>query len=128
MHLIYAKPANSSDGHFLFAKDVKTGDFLQLLDSWVKITSIKKEISQGIFAPLTLSGKALVNGILVSNYAYLPNHDTIHKAFYPFRVLYSVFGQYVNIKTVDGLNWYAKLLMKISENIPHDYLNYKRTN
>lgn len=111
----------------MFAKNIKQGYSIKFIDAWVIVKSVKIETGLGIFAPLTLSGTALINGVLVSNYAHLADHDISHGAFFPLRALYKVFGSSIDFHTVDGVNWYASLLMKISEKMGSDSLNYKLT-
>ncbi len=127
LHLIYSKSKDSSQAEFIFAKNVKPGHSIKFLDSWVTVTSIRKDIGHGVFAPLTLSGTALINGVLVSNYAHITDHETSHRAFFPLRALYKVFGSTFDFHTKDGVNWYASLLMKISENLGNHSLNFKLT-
>ncbi len=93
------------------------------MNKWVKIERVERRENVGLYAPLTLTGTAIVNGVLVSNYAYLPKHQEIHLAFLPLRTLYKLFGQAAVNYYYDGVNWYASLLMKISENLDNDF-NY----
>ena len=113
----------NSQEQFVFAKNLSAGDLILFNNVWVEINSIEKNTNKGIFAPLTLSGTAMINGVLVSNYAYLPRHQEIHLAFFPLRALYKVFGGNVINYYINGVNWYANLLMRISEKLDNEF-NY----
>jgi hypothetical protein len=69
---------------------LKIGDQLQVIsnDGLIQngnIIHIQLIESQGYYAPLTPSGKLVVNGIVVSNYAIVANHQRAHLAMQPYR-------------------------------------------
>ncbi len=74
----------------VFAGHLKLGDQLQVVaragameaGAVINIQLIK---SQGYYAPLTASGKLIVDGIVVSNYATVANHQLAHFAMQPYR-------------------------------------------
>jgi len=73
-----------------FAGHLKPGDQLQILSEQERfqiglIKKIELIQSTGFFAPLTPSGKLIVDGVLVSNYAVVRSHRLAHLAMQPYR-------------------------------------------
>lgn len=67
----------------IFAGHLKLGDQLQMISTdglkqAGSVVDIRLIRSQGFYAPLTPSGKLVVDGILVSNYATVANHQLAH--------------------------------------------------
>jgi len=83
-HLLYVRNGNRNT-QIVPAGMVKVGDFL-ITESGeaTPITSIQKVQRRGAYAPLTMTGKIVVNGVLASNYvsrAWLQGHvsgQTLH--------------------------------------------------
>lgn len=100
------------------------GDSILFNKKWVEVKGYKKVLAQGLYAPLTLSGTLLVNGILVSNYANIQDHNLVHNAFFPLRALHGVFGAFLTNNYINGINWYASFLMFISERLGVPSLDY----
>ena len=119
--MIFAKKAGTEETNFYMAKDLSIGDCLLVSNTWVAVKTVEKVVSLGVFAPLTKSGTLLVDGALVSNYAYHTDHKFVHSCFKPLRALYKLFGASAVDHTVDGVNWYAKGLMKISDAVGNKY-------
>ncbi|CAF1233811.1 unnamed protein product [Adineta steineri] len=86
-HLIY----RYNEINPIFAGHLKIGDQLQIISkdgSSIQagsIINIKLIKSQGYYAPLTPCGKLIVDGIIVSNYATVANHQLAHLAMQPYR-------------------------------------------
>lgn len=82
---------------FRLAKDARVGDCLyNIKGEEVVITSISKKKYIGVIAPLSNSGTLVVNGFLVSCYAY-PNHDRAHAALKPLRIYKSNISNSVEV-------------------------------
>nr|APD15682.1 hedgehog [Gymnomenia pellucida] len=84
-----------------------------------RVVSIDRSRGRGIYAPLTVSGTLLVDGVLVSCYALVSHDDIPHKAMAPYRVLYQWSSLVLpsNIQSIiagaehqNGVHWYSKIL------------------
>ena len=80
---------------YIPAKHVRLGDLL-LISSRNQIQSsriieIRKEMKSGWFAPLTVKGTLLVNGILVSCFASVSDHFLAQMFLTPLRFYYRIF-------------------------------------
>ena len=124
-HLVLRRAKKDFTEDFVFAREIETGDSILLNNSWVEVKGFKKVSAKGLYAPLTLSGTILINGVLTSNYAHLKDHNLIHKAFWPLRAVYNLFGSSFTNVYINGVNWYASFLMFISENLGENSLNYR---
>lgn len=90
----------ATSGHFLYANDVlsaaggiSVGDRVRLGDGSVSpVTSVGKVVDQGIFAPQTVHGDILVNGIVASTYTTFVAPPLAHKLLAPMRALYTWVG------------------------------------
>jgi len=103
----------------IFAGHLKIGDQLQILSkhgliqagSIIDIRLIK---SQGFYAPLTRSGKLVVDGIVVSNYATVANHQLAHLVMQPYR-------WWINLTNSssfsENIHWYCQFLYNIVKQI-----------
>jgi Hint module len=67
------------------AHRVQVGDLLWVVDTWERVRTISAYSHQGAYAPATLSGTLLVDGVLCSCYALAP-HSAAHAAFAPLRL------------------------------------------
>ncbi|CAF3533153.1 unnamed protein product [Adineta steineri] len=102
-----------------FAGHLKIGDQLQVISndgisqagSIVDIRLIK---SQGFYAPLTHSGKLIVDGILVSNYAVVANHQLAHLVIQPYRWWISILG---SSSYSENIQFYFQFLYTFVEKI-----------
>lgn len=88
------------------AKQIKTGDLLvaspQQQASKARVVSVRKVQRHGLYAPFTMSGDIVVNGIAASIFVTLPpafqsnfslenQHWLQHTSFAPYRIFCSVF-------------------------------------
>ncbi len=85
-HLIY----RFNQTNPVFAGHLRIGEQLQVIskDGCIQagiIMNIELIKSRGFYAPLTRSGKLVVDGIVVSNYATVANHQLAHVAMQPYR-------------------------------------------
>ena len=109
-HLI-AIMRNNSDLYYISAKEIQYGDILYILSgrniNSSRVRSIKLELKQGHFAPLTMSGtdkhffsmkpnrnsrsgNLMVNDILASCYSNVWSHQSAHHSMTPLRVYYQL--------------------------------------
>ena len=109
-HMLYLYLANAKKASLIPARHVKVGDLLHTQDGHppAQVTAVRKVARRGAYAPFTMSGSLLVNGIAVSNYIALPptlsqggnitllsyaqQHRLQHAAYLPYRVYCGFFG------------------------------------
>jgi hypothetical protein len=103
----------------IFAGHLKIGDQLQIISKHGliqagSILDIRLIKSQGFYAPLTRSGKLVVDGIVVSNYATVANHQLAHLVMQPYR-------WWINLTNSssfsENIHWYCQFLYNIVEQI-----------
>lgn len=81
-HLIYV------NGKLIPAKDTRVGDFVKTEAGLVVVTSVKDVWSKGLYAPHTLGGDLMVNGVSVSCYTTVLPETTAHTLLTPIRALF----------------------------------------
>nr|AAM60752.1 hedgehog [Patella vulgata] len=133
-HLIYMSTSNvttddvTDSFNVVYADDVIEGDYVLVTSDPVgevikptRVLTISEHTIQGVYAPLTLNGNIVVDGVVVSCYAVVSNANLAHVVFAPVRGLH-VLSQYVpwlapsthhQNFTQNGVHWYAKLLYNI---------------
>eukprot|EP00928_Gymnodinium_smaydae_P041314 TRINITY_DN27979_c0_g1_i1.p1 TRINITY_DN27979_c0_g1~~TRINITY_DN27979_c0_g1_i1.p1 ORF type:complete len:310 (+),score=84.35 TRINITY_DN27979_c0_g1_i1:71-1000(+) len=90
-HLIFL-----AGGSAVAAGSVRVGDDLLLADGRrAKVTGVgREEAETGMFAPVTPSGKVVVDGVLASAYATVHGinlpHGAMHASFFPVRVFHAL--------------------------------------
>ena len=108
-HLLFASRDNSSTSddvisrtfEAIFAKNVRVGDFVQVLDTNASLQSaqvftlerverVTSSQSRGLFAPLTHSGTIVVNDYVTSCYAQIESQTIAHAALAPVRLVISL--------------------------------------
>lgn len=92
-HLVAIASNHADSLEYVLARDVKVGDIIYVMDgdgsaSTASVTSVSEEVKPGLFAPLTMEGTILVNGVVASCYSEVPLHYSIHAALAPLRMLY----------------------------------------
>ena len=120
-HLIYQPNKKTQRETVLLARDIIPGSFVYVRNGTSferfaagRIIDMKKNNGKGAYAPLTEAGNIVVNNVLCSCYAVMPNHDLAHWSFAPLRFADWVFpGAAAYPKHQDGLHWYAEFLYKI---------------
>ncbi|XP_067932351.1 tiggy-winkle hedgehog protein-like [Watersipora subatra] len=121
-HLVYA--SNRNDSSFLasaptYAKDITEGSyvFVNVKNSLIlQQVLLKKQVAvKGFYAPVTLSGNIVVNGVVSSCYASINNHWLAHTALAPLRFLYKHFNVtgFSAKMPQAGVHWYAKVLIYV---------------
>lgn len=136
-HLIYSSDTNrtsfvldSIDSRFeaIYADHAQVGDFLITTHgkSGVRasaIRSVKLVTKQGMVAPLTKTGTIVVDGVVVSCYAFINSDYIAHASFSVLRGLHDFYSYLPFVSwpetaiasyAIDGMHWYAKLLFKIA--------------
>jgi hypothetical protein len=114
-HLIY----RFNQSQPIFAGYLKIGDRLQMIfnngsKQGASIMDIKLIKSQGYYAPLTYSGKLVVDGIVVSNYATIANHHLAHLAIQPYRWWIYWIG---SSSYSENIHWYCQFLYNLGQQI-----------
>lgn len=103
----------------VLAKEINVGDFVfGGRDPWniTKVVSIKPVMSQGLYAPATLSGSLFVDDIFVSCYTDywlngLVGHEFIHDfAMLPLRMIYKLVGdnEFILHPVKNGNLWFVE--------------------
>lgn len=112
-HLIFSKQDSKESSGFIQAKYIKLGDnLLNEHGVWLKVVSVETVSLRGAYAPLTYSGKLIVNGFCVSCYAHTPDHSIAHLAMLPLRVKHSLSGPDPALPEKAGIHPFAKFLME----------------
>ncbi|CAF3519465.1 unnamed protein product [Rotaria sp. Silwood1] len=107
---VYAFIHASSNGIYDYLKITIDNNFEQPLI----ISNIRLIKSQGFYAPLTLSGKLVVDGIVVSNYAVVANHQLAHFVMQPYRWwIYFIKSSSYS----ENIHWYCQVLYNLVEHI-----------
>lgn len=81
-HLVYV------NGKFIPAKDTRVGDSVKTEAGLAVVTSVKDVWSKGLYAPHTLGGDLMVNGVSVSCYTTVFPETTAHTLLTPVRALF----------------------------------------
>ena len=132
LHLIAkTNEMSSSKIEFIFAKDLKTSDYLITEDSIEQVTEIERVYEKGAYAPLTESGTISVNSIVASCYANTKYYNIAHLLFQPL----IQFSKYFNIDSVtlehyfaaessdyilpSDAFWYAKFVFNLISSLPY---------
>jgi hypothetical protein len=91
-HLLFARKPQDDTAAVLLAEQLAVGDELLLRDTFPglpdrsqlspsKVINIKEVQAPGVYAPVTSSGRLVVNDVLVSSYAVTPAWPSLVKAF-----------------------------------------------
>ncbi|CAF1500928.1 unnamed protein product, partial [Didymodactylos carnosus] len=109
----------------IFAGKVRVGDYLQIVTganlSHGKVVDVKLRKSEGFYAPLTSTGKIVIDNVLASNYADIDNHYLAHVAMKPYKWWLQMFGL-----TSYNMNWYV-LSLQLFANKWAGSIMYDRT-
>lgn len=90
-------PLRLSPDHYLYingrlatAKTAQVGDHLRAPDGTdsLVINEVTREMHRGLYAPTSLHGDLLVDGVLVSSYTSALHPGVAHKLLHPLRLLY----------------------------------------
>ncbi|XP_023216466.1 sonic hedgehog protein-like isoform X2 [Centruroides sculpturatus] len=143
-HLIFSSPKNGTYVNAMFTRDIRLGDYIYTRDEHAnilpdRVISIVTITDTGVYAPLTLQGNIVVDGVVASCYAVINDQNIAHWAFFPVRVYDNLKNLYkkiynffqlkerttiiINRNPITGIHWYAKSLYFIARYVlPHDYL------
>jgi len=94
-----------SSGMYLFRHSPSTGK----LES-VVVASVTEQAEVGAFAPATMQGTIIVNGIVSSCYASVKSHTVAHWSMLPLRVAYWLGLPINHDEKHEGTHWYASSL------------------
>lgn len=107
-HLIF--DFDSDDARF--AGDFRVGDRVKFVDhhriTAGQITNVRLTRQEGYYAPLTPSGKIVVNGVLASNYATVSNHVLAHQIMGIYRAWISLVG---SSTSSEQLSWMLRMML-----------------
>lgn len=125
-HLLFVSEGNCSEGaapargalRTVYASDARPGQCVLVVEGKAgqmhgegrlsRITRVTMRESRGAFAPLTLRGTLVVDGVVASCYAVVDQHSLAHWAFSPLRLMHSWTGAAGYQE--DGIHWYSRLL------------------
>ena len=131
-HMIYKYNEDKKRKTFVPAGDVQVGDSLimeQGLPTLVK--TVRKVQRHGAYAPFTVTGDIMVNGVIASNYIALPaafqksasfdlQHWIQHAAYAPYRLFCGVFGcEDETYDDVTGLSKAVKMWLPVLYLVEH---------
>lgn len=119
LHLIYTLNKQTQRDNVGYANRITAGDQLYVRNPLRatrplvtrRVVNIKEVILSGAFAPLTESGKILVDDILVSCYALFPSETISHWSMLPVRLLSKFFPSF--FETDQLVHWYPRSLLKL---------------
>lgn len=79
-----------------FASTFHTGDRVEYIDQDTivpgEVVAIGLTKKEGFYAPLTSSGKIVIDNVVASNYATVSNHELAHKTMVLYRWMLELFG------------------------------------
>ena len=111
-HLIF----RNSSSKPVFASSIKPGDYVYSLDKQApsslqvqNVTKIGRTKVLGAYAPLTAEGTIVVDNIVASCYGVLEDHQFLHTAFAPLRLLNYLIPSMVG-QNQEGLHWYSEIM------------------
>ncbi|KAM6893456.1 indian hedgehog B protein-like [Xenentodon cancila] len=119
-HLIFVSEGNCSEGAVpahgalkaTYASDTRPGQCLLVSMGKVgrlsRINRVSVRMGKGVFAPLTLKGTVVVDGVVASCYAVVDHHWLAHWAFAPLRLMHSCTGSTGGHS--DRMHWYSQML------------------
>lgn len=118
-HLIFTTYSTGTQMHSKHAGSVSPGEFLLVSSDGALVLSQVKRVSHvnrtGMVAPVTMEGNIIVDGVLSSCYAMIPDHGIAHTVFAPLRLVYNYAPILSNTDRQQGKHWYPQLLMTINE-------------
>jgi len=129
-HLVATISASGTNISFVPAKDVKVGDRLLECDNtpqgtsgvWANgVVTVDIITAQGVFAPLTLAGTVVVDGVAASCYAATQSHTVAHAAMKPVRAGWrhnpekrAIEAEHSSAKHVAGSHRYVDVLAHVA--------------
>ena len=118
LHTLFVR--RNGHSHFvpMLAHQVTEGDALlftpnatEATSRSVHITSVSRSVDTDAFAPATMEGTIVVDGVVASCYANTVRHHLAHLSLAPLRALYQVAPQSVQRQSPHNTrNWYADWL------------------
>jgi len=109
-HLVY-RYAGLSTLEAVHARTVQVGDVIHVDDRKVVVEAKSFSRQTGWYAPATLNGNLVVDGVMVSSYSMISSHYWAHLAFAPIRALARLSAPVVESQWLDGVvSWYSQWL------------------
>jgi len=112
-HLILAKRFGSEN--FVYARTVEVGDTIFQHENGhivpVLVSSVTTQLSKGVYAPATLEGTVIIDGVVTSSYASV-SHELSHAMLAPLRWAYWLSPSLVKTDS-HGLHPYTKTLFNM---------------
>lgn len=96
-HAASSRPTRLSPKHYIYcngklqtAASVRIGDRLRGADGEdnVLVTGVSREVGRGVYAPTTLHGDLIVDGVVASSYTSAIHPKVAHRLLAPLRLLY----------------------------------------
>ncbi|UJR06741.1 hypothetical protein I4U23_011030 [Adineta vaga] len=99
-----------------FAGNFRIGDQMKLVHHYQivpgKVTNIRLMKREGYYAPMTPSGKIVVDGVLASNYATVSNHALAHQVMGIYRTWIRLVG---SSTSNEQLSWMLQIMMYVEK-------------
>uniref|UniRef100_A0A8C4R2T4 Hedgehog protein n=1 Tax=Eptatretus burgeri TaxID=7764 RepID=A0A8C4R2T4_EPTBU len=126
-HLLFTV-TNSSRSRAIFASRLRPGNFVFTAPTHIghqnaaRVSRVSSEVTEGWYAPLTVHGTLLVDGMLASCYAAVEMHGVAHAAFAPTTLGRShdanssgpLTDSQERMQRAHGVHWYPNLLRKLA--------------
>lgn len=129
-HLVATLPKNGAKIDFIQAQNIRVGDRIVECDTnaqtaqgnavWGNaVTSVDQVEASGIYAPLTVAGTVVVDGVMASCYAATRSHTLAHAALKPVRSQWKhhperVEAAHASGKYIPGANRYVDVLAHVA--------------
>jgi len=104
MHLLYRYAANERL-EAVYAKTVRVGDFINVDGAKSEVDGVSTRDAEGWYAPVTMNGNLVVDGVMTSAYSVISDHTFAHWSMAPLRW----FADYLP-NNERGVHWYAQWL------------------
>jgi len=108
-----------SSGTYMRAREVSAGWYLcRRTDAALqpaRISAVSVTVEDGAYAPDTMTGNVVVNGVLASTYATVNHQQLAYWAMVPLRVAYFCLPTgWVSSSQDNGVHWYASMLSEMA--------------
>uniref|UniRef100_A0A8D8T2N3 Hedgehog protein n=1 Tax=Cacopsylla melanoneura TaxID=428564 RepID=A0A8D8T2N3_9HEMI len=112
-----------NDVEYTYAESVAVNDSILVHKDKAyveRVTSIRRVVHTGVYAPLTSSGTIVVDDVLASCYAVIDNQFLAHLSFSPIRFYHRIVNLFSSNHIVDsshvkGIHWYPRILYSLSD-------------
>lgn len=116
------RPSRTAGLRTVFASEVQPGQCVFTSSGGTRsrvsvVTLVEERRGAGLYAPLTMHGSIMVDGVLASCYASVDSHRLSHWALAPLRLFYILMGP--SGAQEDGLHWYPRVLQRLGRILLH---------